>query len=159
MAAESRDIRSPFDRARIEALLGSTYAVRGDRAAALRHLRAARSLFDASGAKAWRRLVQQRLRRLGEDLPTDRTAPVREPAAAPAAPLEVCRASWEPMLTARELEVALLMAEGRTNREIALALHVSVRTVEVHGGRIFAKLDVRTRHELTVLAHRVDQHL
>ncbi|MGN8027264.1 LuxR C-terminal-related transcriptional regulator [Microbacterium sp. 22242] len=156
-AAESRAIRSPFERARIEALLGSTYAARGDRAAALRHLRAARSLFDESGAQAWRRLVQQRLRRLGEDLRAERTSPVREPASA--APLEVCRASWEPILTARELEVALLMAEGRTNREIALALHVSVRTVEVHGGRIFAKLDVRTRHELTVLAHRVDQHL
>ena len=76
-----------------------------------------------------------------------------------AAPLEVCRASWEPILTARELEVALLMAEGRTNREIALTLHVSVRTVRGARGPDLAKLDVRTRHELTVLAHRSDQHL
>jgi DNA-binding CsgD family transcriptional regulator len=29
----------------------------------------------------------------------------------------------------------------------------------VHGGRVFAKIDVRTRQELTVLAHRTDQHL
>ena len=159
VAEESRAIHSPFDRARIEALLGSSCAVRGDRAAGVRHLRAARSLFAESGARAWQAMVEERLRRLGEQQTPLRTTPVLDSSARIGAPLEVCRASWEPILTARELEVALLMAEGRTNREIALTLHVSVRTVEVHGGRIFTKLDVRTRHELTVLAHRSDQHL
>lgn len=154
VADESRRIRSPFERARVEALLGSTCVVRGDRVRGVRHLRAARSLFEEAGAGAWRRMVDRRLRMMAE--PRDG---VEDVAVGALQSLEVCRAAWEPILTARELQVALLMAEGHTNREIALALHVSVRTVEVHGGRIFAKLDVRTRHELTVLAHRTDQHL
>ncbi|WP_345186248.1 helix-turn-helix transcriptional regulator [Microbacterium panaciterrae] len=159
VAEQSRTIRSPFDRARVEALLGSSCVVRGDHAGGVRHLRAARSLFDESGARAWRGMVEERLRRLGELRRPTRTTAVFESPSHASAPLEVCRAAWEPILTPRELDVALRMAEGRTNREIALALHVSVRTVEVHGGRIFAKLDVRTRHELTVLALRSDQHL
>ena len=159
VAAESRGIRSPFERARVEAMLGSTAAARGDRGCGVRHLRAALSLFEESGALAWRGMVGRRLRALGASRPpsaADAGAPERDPAPSS---LEVCRAMWEPILTPRELDVALLMAEGRTNREIALALQVSVRTVEVHGGRVFAKVDVRTRHELTVLAHRTDQHL
>ncbi|SDL43966.1 helix-turn-helix domain-containing protein [Microbacterium azadirachtae] len=155
IAAESRGIRSPFERARLEALLGPACAVRGDRSRAVRHLRAAQSLFDESGAQAWRGMVDRRLRML--DAPRHGTGRARDDVSTPV--LEVCRATWETILTARELEVALLMAQGCMNREIALALHVSVRTVEVHGGRIFAKLGVRTRHELTVLAHRTEQHL
>jgi DNA-binding NarL/FixJ family response regulator len=64
-------------------------------------------------------------------------------------------AAWREVLTERELEVTLLVIEGASNREIAAQLYVSVRTVEVHVGRILAKLDVRSRVELTVLAHRV----
>ncbi|OZB81316.1 MAG: hypothetical protein B7X32_17190 [Microbacterium sp. 13-71-7] len=159
VAAASRGIRSPFERARVEALLGSTAASRGDRGRGVRHLRAARSLFEESGALAWRDLAGRRLRALGERRRPRSEGPVVEGGDATPSPLAVCRAMWEPVLTARELDVALLMAEGRTNKEIALALHVSVRTVEVHGGRVFAKIDVRTRQELTVLAHRTDQHL
>lgn len=48
---------------------------------------------------------------------------------------------------------------GAANREISEALNVSVRTVEVHLGRVFTKLGVRSRVELTVLAHRTEQHL
>ncbi len=161
VAAESRGIRSPFERARVEALLGSTAASRGDRGRGVRHLRAALSLFEESGSPAWRGMVSRRLRVLeSRRRPSSADAGAQEEdAASGSGSLGICRAMWEPILTARELEVALLMAEGRTNREIAAALHVSVRTVEVHGGRIFAKVDVRTRHELTVLAHRTDQHL
>jgi len=159
VAVQSRGIRSPFERARIEALLGSTAAARGDRGRGVRHLRAALSLFEEAGAPAWRGMVGRRLRALGERRPDSSADAGASEGDATRSSLEVCRAMWEPILTARELDVALLMAEGRTNKEIALALHVSVRTVEVHGGRIFAKIDVRTRQELTVLAHRTDQHL
>ncbi|GMA92242.1 response regulator transcription factor [Homoserinibacter gongjuensis] len=51
--------------------------------------------------------------------------------------------------------MALLVIEGASNREIAERLYLSVRTVEVHVGRILAKLEVRSRVELTVLAHRI----
>jgi DNA-binding CsgD family transcriptional regulator/tetratricopeptide (TPR) repeat protein len=159
VAAESRGIRSAFERGRVEALLGSAAASRGDRGRGVRHLRAALSLFEESGALAWRGMVCRRLRALGEHRRASVAGVGAPEEQAATSSLDVCRAMWEPILTARELDVALLMAEGRTNKEIALALHVSVRTVEVHGGRIFAKVDVRTRHELTVLAHRTDQHL
>ena len=45
-------------------------------------------------------------------------------------------------LTARELEVLSLMAEGRTDKGIAMALFVSCKTVEVHVGSILRKLDL-----------------
>jgi DNA-binding NarL/FixJ family response regulator len=48
-------------------------------------------------------------------------------------------------LTAREREVLQLIGEGRTNREIAQQLCLSVKTVEVHRGRIADKLGVRGR--------------
>jgi DNA-binding CsgD family transcriptional regulator len=48
-------------------------------------------------------------------------------------------------LTAREVEVLALVADGLTNAEIALRLHLSVRTVDHHVSRILRKLDVPTR--------------
>ena len=51
-------------------------------------------------------------------------------------------------LTARELRVASLAAEGRTNREIAQALFVTPKTVEVHLSGAYRKLDIRSRREL-----------
>jgi ATP/maltotriose-dependent transcriptional regulator MalT len=51
-------------------------------------------------------------------------------------------------LTASERRVAELAADGLTNREIAQALFVTMRTVEGHLTRVFAKLDVASRREL-----------
>ena len=51
-------------------------------------------------------------------------------------------------LTAREREIAELVAAGRTNREIAAQLVLSTRTIEAHLRNIFAKLGVRSRVEL-----------
>jgi DNA-binding CsgD family transcriptional regulator len=51
-------------------------------------------------------------------------------------------------LTAAELRVASLVAEGRTNREIAAALFLGERTVASHLTHIYGKLDVRSRTEL-----------
>jgi DNA-binding NarL/FixJ family response regulator len=51
-------------------------------------------------------------------------------------------------LTPSELEVARLVAEGRTNREVAAVLFLSERTVEGHLSTIYAKLHVRSRAEL-----------
>lgn len=155
-AEASREITSPFERARVEALLGTVCATRGDRGAGIRHLRAARTLFVDAGADAWAQSVSARLARLGEG---DGAAPTTMPIPVSGDPLGVCRAAWEPLLTDRELSVAMLVADGRTNREIAAQLLVSVRTVEVHIGRVFTKLDVRSRSELIALAHRTNQHL
>jgi DNA-binding NarL/FixJ family response regulator len=44
--------------------------------------------------------------------------------------------------------VAELAAEGRSNKEIARVLHVTVSTVEAHLSRVYAKLGVRSRSQL-----------
>lgn len=62
------------------------------------------------------------------------------------------RASGE--LTERQREVLQLIAEGRSNKEAAEILHVSVKTVEFHRGRIMTKLGVHTAAELATFAAR-----
>jgi DNA-binding CsgD family transcriptional regulator len=49
-----------------------------------------------------------------------------------------------------ETQVLGLAAEGRSNKEIAATLHVSVHTVEAHLTRIYRKLGVHSRAELIV---------
>jgi DNA-binding CsgD family transcriptional regulator len=51
-------------------------------------------------------------------------------------------------LTPSELRVARLAAEGRTNRDIAQTLYVTVKTVESHIARVYAKLEIAGRPDL-----------
>ena len=56
---------------------------------------------------------------------------------------------WEKeQLTPQELQIALHVARGLTNREVGAALFLSHKTVEFHLGRIFRKLGIRSRGEL-----------
>ncbi len=57
-------------------------------------------------------------------------------------------------LTARETEVLALLAEGRTNRQLARELYISEKTVSVHVSNILAKLGVRSRTEAAAVARR-----
>ncbi|MGP3920045.1 helix-turn-helix transcriptional regulator [Nonomuraea sp. 10N515B] len=59
------------------------------------------------------------------------------------------------LLTPRELEVLRLVTQGRTNRDIAAELFISVKTVSVHVSNILAKLGVTTRGEAAAAAHRL----
>jgi ATP/maltotriose-dependent transcriptional regulator MalT len=59
-------------------------------------------------------------------------------------------------LTSRELEVLGLLAQGRTNREIADALFIAAKTASVHVSNILAKLGVATRGEAAATAHQLD---
>jgi DNA-binding NarL/FixJ family response regulator len=71
--------------------------------------------------------------------------PTPEPGDAPASSVGT--------LTEREREVLLLVAEARTNREIADELCLSEATVKVHVGRILAKLGLRDRVQVVVFAY------
>ena len=57
-------------------------------------------------------------------------------------------------LTAREVEVLRLVAAGRSNRAIAAALSLSVRTVERHIANILRKIDAHSKAEATAYAFR-----
>jgi two-component system, NarL family, response regulator NreC len=56
------------------------------------------------------------------------------------------------MLSAREREVLLLIAEGKTNKEIATKLNLSVYTVDSHRGKIMEKLNLHSAGELVRFA-------
>jgi ATP/maltotriose-dependent transcriptional regulator MalT len=58
-------------------------------------------------------------------------------------------------LTPREREVLTLVAEGRTNRQIAESLFISDKTASVHVSNILAKLGVANRGEAAAVAHRL----
>ncbi len=58
------------------------------------------------------------------------------------------------VLTDREIEVLQLIAEGNSTKQIALKLHISVKTVETHRRQIMNKLDIYTIAELTKYAIR-----
>jgi DNA-binding CsgD family transcriptional regulator len=58
-------------------------------------------------------------------------------------------------LTPRERDVLVLVAQGRTNREIGEELYMAEKTASVHVSRILAKLDVRSRTEAAAVAHRL----
>ena len=58
------------------------------------------------------------------------------------------------LLTSREREVLQMLAEGKTNKEIAAVLNLSVYTVDAHRGRIMEKLNVHSINELVRFAVR-----
>jgi DNA-binding CsgD family transcriptional regulator/tetratricopeptide (TPR) repeat protein len=129
-----------------EALL----ARRGDRALAAELVRQSHATAVRLGAAPLRGELE-RLARLGRvDLRPQGTGgpaaqPAQEPAAAAGAALG---------LTPRELEVLALVAEGRSNRQVAEALFISAKTASVHVSNILAKLGVASRVEAAAVAHR-----
>jgi DNA-binding CsgD family transcriptional regulator len=58
-------------------------------------------------------------------------------------------------LTAREMEVLRLVAAGRSNREIADELFISIKTASVHVSNILGKLGVSGRGEAAAAAHQL----
>ena len=129
-----------------EALLGG----RGSRAEATNALRSAYQTTQRLGAAPLWRELEGLARRARIDLakpqPAGEVAPAR-----PAEPFG---------LTPREREVLALLAEGRTNPQIAQALFISVKTASTHVSNILTKLGEASRVEAAAIAHRgglVDQ--
>jgi predicted ATPase/DNA-binding CsgD family transcriptional regulator len=94
----------------------------------------------------------------GAALPLDDA--IAEAVTAPVAPTAKDRSGTAPGpaagtgLTARELDVLRLLAEGRSDREIAEALFIGVRTVQTHVANLFGKLGVNARAEAAAVAVR-----
>ncbi|WP_194818495.1 LuxR family transcriptional regulator [Nocardia sp. XZ_19_385] len=118
-----------FDSARTLLSWGEWLRRRGRPAAARTRLRAAWIALEAMGARLWAARALAELRATGaKNLPT--AAPDAQP------------------LTPQELQVALTVANGATNRETAGALFLSTKTVEMHLTQVYRKLGVRSRTEL-----------
>lgn len=73
---------------------------------------------------------------------------------APAAAAKLAEGVTRVQLTPRELSALRLMADGRSNKEIASALGISERTVKTHLGHLFEKLGVTSRTEAVKVASR-----
>lgn len=128
--------------ARSRILAGRALAAAGERDGAVAVLEAAHDALEAAGAALLRDEAARELRRLGRRMPR----PAGRPAGGAGRPTGSPGADGElAALTARELEIARLVAAGRSNKEIAATLHLSVRTVENHLRRVFAKLSVPNR--------------
>ncbi|WP_306461854.1 ATP-binding protein [Spongiactinospora gelatinilytica] len=127
---------------RAEALLLAAKAAvhEGDRDTAVAHLREAHPLAVSLGATPLTESIELLARRAG--------APLGDDAAFDAGP------GAGDLLTPREVQVLRLVAEGRSNRDIAAELFISAKTVSVHVSNILAKLGVSSRTEATAAAHR-----
>ena len=124
----------PFELARTHLFRGAHARRDGRRRDARIDLQAAATCFDAIGAVPWSSRAYAELRASGVS---------RRRHADHATRVE---------LTAHELRVARMVAEGASNREAAAALFLSPKTVEYHLGNIYRKLGVRRRAELAAVA-------
>ena len=142
-AAEADRGDAPLWAGRCRTLAGEALARDGRVEDARRELRRAAEELEARGAWGYRDDALRVLRRLGE-----RPRPTR---CAPGQPDGDGRLS---ALTPREREVAALVADGHTNAQIALRLHLSESTVEKHVSRVLAKLGLSSRAGVVrLLAH------
>lgn len=116
-------------RARLELEYGKFLRRRRRVADSRRPLRSALATFDLIGAVSWAEQARAELRATGERVAT-RGQSARD------------------SLSAQELQIATLAAEGLSNREIGERLYLSPRTVSSHMYRIFPKLDVTSRWQL-----------
>jgi DNA-binding CsgD family transcriptional regulator len=123
------DPAKPPIAARTRALLGRALLAGGDLAAARTTLREAAHDLAAAGWDGFAALARDALARC--DSEARRLAP-----------------RIVDLLTAQELQVARVVAEGASNREIAEQLFLSTKTVEFHLRNAFRKLGVRSRSEL-----------
>jgi DNA-binding CsgD family transcriptional regulator len=118
------EVDLPLDRGRTLLALGAAQRRLKRRREARETLEAALALFEGIGAALWADRARAELKRISG------------------------RAATPGALTPAEEKVAALVAEGKTNREVAAALFLSDRTVEGHLSHIFGKLGIKHRTEL-----------
>jgi DNA-binding CsgD family transcriptional regulator len=119
-----------FETARTRLAYGARLRRARKRVRAREELRAALELFDRLGPTPWAEQASAELAATGE------TARRRDP-------------STLDELTPQELQIALLLAEGKTTRQAAAALFLSPKTIEYHLRHVYSKLEIHSREELT----------
>src|SRR5207247_10415557 len=126
-------------RAGTELAFGERLRREGHRRTAREHLRTALATFETLGAVPWTEQAATQLRATGERV----------------------RRRHDPdtsQLTPQELQVALVVTRGATNREAAAQLFLSPKTIEKHLGSASSKLGLRSRAELAgVFAARAQE--
>ncbi|WP_258374236.1 helix-turn-helix transcriptional regulator [Curtobacterium sp. MCBD17_032] len=124
---------APVELARTQLLFGEWLRRERRVVGARPHLREALGAFDAAGTAGFAARAAAELRAAGEA--PDRTG--------------TTTSSTSEQLTPQELQIARLAATGMTNREIADRIYLSHRTVSTHLYKVFPKLGVTSRTELT----------
>ena len=143
-AAILEEVNAVFDAAGARVLAGRALAQAGEREAAVAELERARAAFDAFGSVRYRAQAERELRKLGRHIHRRTKAGATSDAGVVS-------------LTARELELARLVVDRKTNPEIASELFLSQKTVETHLRNIFRKLGVANRIELARAVERADR--
>jgi DNA-binding CsgD family transcriptional regulator len=127
----------PFEHARSQLVYGSRLRRARRRSEARPVLRACVATFDHLGARPWAESAAAELKATGE------TARRRDP-------------STVDDLTPQELQIAHLLAEGRTTRQAAAALFLSPKTIEYHLRHAYTKLGISSRDELATALRTSD---
>ena len=126
-AVDNQDASTwPFEHARSQLAFGAVLRRSQRRAEARGMLNEAADAFERLGATAWVAQAREELARIGGRVPS----------------------RWQ--LTPAEARIADLVAEGRTNKEVAAELFVTLKTVETSLTRIYRKLGVRSRTALAI---------
>ncbi|MFF7373166.1 helix-turn-helix transcriptional regulator [Streptomyces tricolor] len=134
-----------FERARTELLYGKWLRRRRRLGEARAQLRAALLGFERCGARPWAQQAAAELRANGVAGAEGVSVP------GGAVPHGLSR------LTPQQVRIARGVAQGLTNREVALSLSVSTRTVDYHLRNVFAALGVRSRMELARLVEQEEK--
>ncbi|MCG0062026.1 LuxR C-terminal-related transcriptional regulator [Streptomyces tricolor] len=134
-----------FERARTELLYGKWLRRRRRLGEARAQLRAALLGFERCGARPWAHQAAAELRANGVAGAEGVSVP------GGAVPHGLSR------LTPQQMRIARGVAQGLTNREVALSLSVSTRTVDYHLRNVFAALGVRSRMELARLVEQAEK--
>jgi DNA-binding CsgD family transcriptional regulator len=124
-----------FERARTQLAFGESLRRARNRVRARYQLRAALETFERLEARPWAERARAELAASGETLRR------RDP-------------ETRDELTPQELQVALLLASGRTTRETAATLFLSPKTVEYHLRHVYLKLGINSREQLAAAMSR-----
>jgi ATP/maltotriose-dependent transcriptional regulator MalT len=142
-ADAAQEVGAPIEGAHSRTLAGRALAEAGESDRAVAELQRAAAAFDACGALRYRDGAERELGKLGH-------RPHRRTRAGKPDGKSI------DSLTERELQVARLVVDRKTNPEIAADLFLSQKTVETHLRNIFRKIDVSTRVELARVVEHAD---